>query len=433
VSGAWRVSEESFWGAYNPFTEFKLRASIGTAGGRPEFQAQYETLTLNNGQLSKSTLGNKFLKPELSTEIEVGLDFALMNRAFVELVYAQTDVQDQLLAVPLAGYYGFGAQWRNAGDLATNTIEATVSGTVLDRSDLFLDVGLTFDRTRQRITAFDSNPYLGGPLGLFFIRDNERLGAMYGDLFITDVSQLPAGADASLFDVNDDGYLVPVGAGNSYMSGPGSDGMVGTDDDLWGTRIETGAGVYRWGIPIKYYDEAEETSTVQIANAVPDFSLGLNTTLNYKGIGVYMLWGAQIGGDVYNFTKQWSYRDGRAADQDQGGKAEGDKKSATYYEVLYDATARNSHFVEDATYLKLRELSVGYTFNRRQLSSVFGNALHSVGISLIARNVLTITNYTGFDPEVGSTAEFGDATLGRVDSFNYPPYRTYRAKLEIQF
>ena len=433
ASAAWRLSEEDFWGNDNPITEFKLRSSIGTAGGRPGFQAQYETLSLSNGQLSKSTLGNKYLKPELQTEIEFGLDVGIQDRVFLELVYAQTTVEDQLLAVPLAGYYGFGSQWRNAGDLATSTIEATLSGTLIDHSDLTLDMSLTFDKTEQEITEFDSNPYLGGPLGLFFIRDDERLGTMYGNLFLTDASQLPTGANASDFAVNDDGYLVPVGSGNGYNSGPGADGMVGTDDDLWGTFVESGGVNYRWGIPVKYYDEAEETDLVKIAEAVPDFNLGLNTTLNYKGVSLYMLWGAQVGGDVYNFTKQWSYRDGRASDQDQGGKAEGDKKSARYYETLYDATARNSHFVEDATYIKLRELSIGYTFNRRQLSSVFGNTLHSIGISLIGRNLLTITDYTGFDPEVGSTAGFGDATLGRVDNFNYPPYRTWRAKLEIQF
>ena len=433
ASGAWRISEEDFWSVDNPITELKLRSSIGTAGGRPRFEAQYETLTLNNGQLSKSTLGNRFLKPELQTEIEVGMDIGIQNRIFLELVYAQTTVKDQLLEVPLASYFGFGSRWQNAGDLATNTIEATVSGALIDRSDLFMDFSLTFDRTRQEITAFHSNPYLGGPLGLFFIRDNERLGTMYGNLFITDTSQLPTGTDASYFDLNDDGYLVPVGQGNSYTSGTGADGMVGTDDDLWGTLVDVDGTSYRWGIPVKYYDEAEETAIVEIANAVPNFSLGLNTTMSYKGISVYMLWGAQVGGDVYNFTKQWSYRDGRASDQDQGGKAEGDKKSITYYEVLYDATARNSHFVEDATYIKLRELSVGYTFNRRQLQRVFGNSLHSIGISLIGRNLLTFADYTGFDPEVGSTAGFGDATLGRVDNFNYPSYRTYRAKLEIQF
>ena len=429
-SGAWRLSEESWWPASESLTEFKLRASIGTAGGRPGFQAQYETLSLSNGNLTKSTLGNAFLKPELQTEIEFGMDIGILDRIFVELVYADTEVEDLLLRTPLAGYYGFSSQWRNAGTLVSNTIEASVDANVYNSRDMDVSLGLIFDRTRQEITAFNSNPYLGGPLSLFYFREGEQLGTMYGNLFMTDASQLPADVDASYFDVNDDGYLVPVGQGNSHTSGPGSDGNLGTEDDLWGTTVSVGGRSYNWGIPVKYYDEENSTDRVVIADALPDFSMGFNTNFRYKGFNLYMLWGAQIGGDVYNFTKQWSYRDGRAADQDQGHKAADMRKSTRYYEVLYDATARNSHFVEDATYLKLRELSVGYTFNRSQLARVFGNVLHSVSASLIGRNLLTFSDYTGFDPEVGGGS---DATLYRVDDFNYPPFRTIRAKLEIQF
>ena len=95
---------------------------------------------------------------------------------------------------------------------------------------------------------------------------------------------MPAGADASYFDVNDDGYVVPVGQGNSYTSGAGPDGTLGGKDDLWGTTVKVGENSYRWGIPVKFYDEENETDQVQIANALPDFSLGLNTTFRYKGI-----------------------------------------------------------------------------------------------------------------------------------------------------
>lgn len=429
-SAAWRVSEESFWPADNPITELKLRASIGTAGGRPRFQAQYETLYLGNGQLSKSTLGNATLKPELQTEMEFGLDMGILDRIFLELVYADTKVEDLLLAVPLAGYYGFDSQWRNAGDLSSNTIEASVNGTIYSSRDMDFEVGVIFDRTRQEITEFESNPYLGGPQSLFYFREGEILGGMYGNEFITDLSQLPTGVDASFFDVNDDGYVVAVGQGNSYTSGAGPDGTLGGEDDLWGTSVEVGDASYRWGIPIKFYDEENETDQVQIGNTLPDFNLGLNTTFRYKGFRLYMLWGAQIGGNVYNFTKQWGYRDGRNADQDQRGKEEGMKKSTTYYEVLYDATGKNSHFVEEGDYIKLRELSVGYTLNRQQLSRVFGDVLHSLSASIIGRNLLTLTNYSGFDPEVGTGL---DPTLHRVDDFSYPAYRTLRAKLEFQF
>ncbi|MCY4172139.1 MAG: SusC/RagA family TonB-linked outer membrane protein [Bacteroidetes bacterium] len=428
---AWRISEESFWPAGNPITELKLRASQGTAGGRPRFEAQYETLSLSNGSLSKSTLGNAFLKPELQTELELGLDIGVMDRIFIELVYADTQVEDILLAVPLAGYFGFGNQWRNAGTLSSNTIEASVNANVINSRDMSLDLGIIFDRTNQEITTFDSNPFLGGPNSLFFFRDGNIMGAMYGIEFIRDLSRLPSGVDQSLFDVNDDGYVVAVGQGNTYSSGPGPDGVLGGMDDLWGTLVEIGDDSYRWGIPIKYYDEENKTDQVEIGKGLPDFNLGFNSTFNYKGFQLYMLWGAQIGGEVYNFTRQWSYRDGRNADQDQGGKQDEDKKSTTYYEVLYDATANNNHFIEDGTYIKLREISIGYTLDRQLLSRIFGgDVLHSISASIIGRNLITLSGYSGFDPEVGAEP---DPTLYRVDSFNYPALRTIRAKLEFQF
>ncbi len=431
---AWRISEESFWPNNTPLTEFKLRASLGTAGGRPRFQAQYETLFLADGQLSKSTLGNAFLKPELQTELEFGLDVGVLDRLFIELVYADTKVDDMLLAVPLPGVYGFGSQWRNAGDLSTSTIEASLNANVINSRDMSLDFGVIFDRTRQEISRFDSNPFLGGPQSLFFFREGNIIGAMYGNEFITDLSRLPTGVDQGLFDINDDGYVVAVGSGNSYTSGAGPDGVLGGDDDLWGTEVEVGDEKYPWGIPIKYYDEENETDQVRIGSGLPDFNLGFNSTFTYKGFRLYMLLGSQIGGNVYNFTKQWGYRDGRSADQDQGQKLEEMKKSTTYYEVLYDATAKNSHFVEDATYLKLRELSVGYTLNRQQLSRFFGGALHSLSFNIIGRNLITITGYSGFDPEVGDDGDDGwDPTLYRVDNFSYPALRTIRGKIEFQF
>ncbi len=430
ASGAWRVSEETFWPADNPISELKLRASIGTAGGRPKFEAQYEVLFLGDGQLSKSTLGNVSLKPELQTEAEFGIDVGVMDRIFIELVYANTTVEDLLLETPLPGYTGFGSQWRNAGNLSSNTFEASVNASVYSSRDMSLEIGAIFDRTRQEITEFESNPYLGGPRGLFYFRNGETLGAMYGAKLIRDLADLPSDADANLFDVNDDGYVVAVGQGNTYASGAGPDGTLGGEDDLWGTTVEVGDASYGWGLPIKYYDEENETDQVQIGNTLPSFNVGFNTTFRYKGVHLYMLWGAQIGGDVYNATKQWGYRDGRNSDQDQGGKEESMKKSTVYYAALYNTNSLVNHFVEDGSYLKLRELSLGYTLNRQQLSRVFGNVLHSLSASIVGRNLLTFSSYSGFDPEVG---DGDDPTLYRVDNYSYPPFRTIRAKLEFQF
>jgi hypothetical protein len=271
---------------------------------------------------------------------------------------------------------------------------------------------------------------------------------MYGNTWLSDPSQLQntfgEGVNPSAFDVNDDGYLVPVGEGNTWRDG--------IAEELWGTQVDIGGGqTAAFGIPVKALN-AEGEDFVEIGNTVPDFNINFNTNVQWKGFSAYALLSSQVGGDVYNFTRQWSYRDGRHRDQDEFGKPDAEKKINTYYETLYDATNKNDHFVEDGTFLKLRELSLSYTFDRARLNDLLGasNVLNRLSISLVGRNLLTFTDYSGFDPEVGSsdggeagTAEnsnnpdtqpsTGDATLYRVDNFDYPPFRTITGRLEFQF
>ncbi|HMB91063.1 MAG TPA: SusC/RagA family TonB-linked outer membrane protein, partial [Rhodothermales bacterium] len=193
VSGAWRLSEENFWPLKNFMEEFKVRYSLGTAGGRPQFDAQYETFSLSNGQISKGTLGNAFLKPELQTEQEFGIDMGLLDRFSASVVYAKAKVEDQLLLVPLPGFFGFESQWQNAGTLESNTLEATLDASILRGRNMTLDMGFVFDRTRQEITEFNANAFRGGPTSAFYFRGGEILGAMYGEKWLTDTGELADG------------------------------------------------------------------------------------------------------------------------------------------------------------------------------------------------------------------------------------------------
>jgi len=128
---------------------------------------------------------------------------------------------------------------------------------------------------------------------------------------------------------------------------------------------------------------------------------------------------AQIGGDIYNETWQWGLREMRAVEADQFGKPEELKKPALYYSTLYDVNSTNSHFVEKATYWKWRELAVTYTFDRRALSGLFGRFLEKLSIGAVGRNVLTLTDYRGYDPEAGT--------------FGYPNFRTLAGVIEFEF
>ncbi|HET7187597.1 MAG TPA: carboxypeptidase regulatory-like domain-containing protein, partial [Gemmatimonadaceae bacterium] len=165
LSGAYRMAEESWW-PVKSISEFKLRASQGTAGGRPDFDDQFETFDfIAGGGLRKSTLGNKFLKPEHATETEIGLDMIVKERYSLQLSYAKNKVVDQLVQIPLSAFYGYTSQWQNAGTVEGNTIEATLEAQVLSRPTLSWRMGFVADRSRNKITEFNRSCFQTNTIG----------------------------------------------------------------------------------------------------------------------------------------------------------------------------------------------------------------------------------------------------------------------------
>ena len=116
-------------------------------------------------------------------------------------------------------------------------------------------------------------------------------------------------------------------------------------------------------------------------------------------------------------------------DLDQSGKAESEKKPIAYYTSLYHGNDRNSEFVEDGSYLKLAEASVRYRFGELALNNfaggVLGNLFKGITLGVQGKNIFTLTNYTGIDPQVGSI-EY------RIDSFNYPKIREFTGIVELE-
>jgi TonB-linked SusC/RagA family outer membrane protein len=421
VSGAYRMAEEGWW-PFSMFSEFKLRASRGTAGGRPDFDDQFETFEfIEGGGVVKETLGNKFLKPEHSTETEIGIDAIVRDRYSVQLSYARNKVVDQLIQIPLAGFFGYTLQWQNAGTVEGNSVEATFEAQLMQRNDFSWRMGLVADRSRHRITEFNRSCFSRNTIQ--FICANETMGAMYGFSFIKSPAQLPADAQGSAaqFAVNDEGLLVWVGTGNTFTEGQ--------TEQLWGTSATIGANNYGWGMPIKLRDAGGSDALVKIGDGNPDFRIGWSNTLGWKNWNLFGLIDMQRGGDVYNQTNQRMYQWARSADVDQTGKAQELKKPIEYYVALYSANDPTDYFVEDGTYLKLRELSLRYRLGNELLARLGRTGISGASISLIGRNLLTITDYKGYDPEVGLPGN----PIVRLDSFDYPRYRTITGSFEITF
>jgi hypothetical protein len=183
------------------------------------------------------------------------------------------------------------------------------------------------------------------------------------------------------------------------------------------------------GTLIKYVN-AEGDQHV-IGNVNPDFNWGLANNFRVGSFNVYALFDGQHGGNVYNFTKQWMTQDKRMGDADMSGVPQAEKVPLTVFTgSLYNGLNASDFFVEDGSYVKLRELSVSYTLGADAMRIAGINKFaNGVKVALIGRNLKTWTKYTGFDPDVTGGGDFNF----RVDGFRYPNFRTITGQVELTF
>jgi TonB-linked SusC/RagA family outer membrane protein len=481
---AWRVAQEPWW--FVPqIDELKLRASIGTAGGRPGFSYQYQTYDIVTGLVSAVTLGNKFLKPESIRENEYGLDMQAFHRIGLTLNYAKSVARDQILNVPLSVASGFATQWQNAGVLENKSYEASLNVPILNGRDVQYSTRLIYDRNRAEVThlyvpSFNPGANLStNTLNIFLVcspvkgeagycdptknQFPHRFGTFYGRMFARNCNQLPTQAAASCgipggaFQRNQDGFIVWVGQGNSITDG--------ITKNLWNAKLDTltspffsatangKAGLINrrvavnWGMPMIVRDSTGAALQQALGNPLPKYRWGFSHTFSYKNFTAYGLLDAARGQVVYNQGRGWSYLDFLEGHEDQRNKSVGDAKPLGYYYRagapdqsrlggLYDVLGANNAVTEDASYTKLRELQVGYHFG--QLGVIGGDW----SVSVIGRNLKTWTKYTGFDPEVGSGAVSGTGSttngpgsgaITAIDAFTFPNVRSVTFALSTSF
>lgn len=482
-SVAWRISQEPFW--FIPaIDEFKLHASIGTAGGRPSFASQYQTFSVSNGIVSPGVLGNNLLKPESIRENEYGLNMEIFHKIGIEATYALSNSRDQILLVPLPAASGFSAQYQNAGVLQNKTLEGAINIPIINGRDVQYSTRLIYDHNRAVIThlyvpqfTFGANEQAAtdiflacsstpGEKGSCTTGQNARYGTFYGRAFVRQCSQLPTAAQASCgpgldFQQNSDGFIVWVGAGNSLADG--------ITRNLWQARLPTNSPFYAatsaptsastqffsrlvnpisWGALIVQRDSTGTAMQVPLGNPLPNFRWGLSQTLNIKRLSAYALIDAAMGQHVWNQGRSWSYLDFLEGSEDQAGKSVADAKPIGYYYRagapdnsgiggLYDILGPNNWATENANYAKLRELNVGFHVGR------IGNVGGDWSVNMIGRNLHTWTNYKGFDPEVGfggvagqgssSSKGAGSAAINAIDAFTFPNLRTFSFSLSSSF
>jgi TonB-linked SusC/RagA family outer membrane protein len=390
----------------NAVSFFKLRASYGQAGNLTGIGA-YERFTNYfptsfNGRtalIPSTALGNEFIKPERQTEIEVGTDLSLLaGRLGVEFTFYNQTIDDLLLQRQLAPSIGSQTRIENVGELTNRGVELALRGALVQRRDFNLDATILFSANRNEVTRLNDGNGDGigdafaigdGNFGAQWAIEGEPLGVFYwfaaarnedGSLLL-DANGLPQ-RERGTQDINDPSTITPQ-----------RDPVTGqpTGSNL---RILTG-------------------------DPNPDWNGSFITDLRYRDLEFRMQWDAVQGFDVFNWNARNGDRFGRGNTVDFGRELE---EGSTIPKGTADAYGRlllTDKYVEDGSFVKLRELSLAYTIR----PDVIG--LQSVRLRLAGRNLFSFDDYSGYDPEVSiagrstgvSGFDFGAVPIPRQYSF----------------
>jgi TonB-linked SusC/RagA family outer membrane protein len=450
ISGVWRMSEEP-WFKLPKISDARFRISRGTAGNTPSFTAQYETYSCSNSGCSLGQAGNSKLKPETTTEVEMGVDFTLFDRLGVEITKSDNSTRDQMINAPTPSSMGFTNQWINGGTLENHTYEVAVSLPVITQRDMQWNMRFSWDRTRTYITELAIPDY---NTGFFLMSDNKdsvnsgyplnRYGNIWGRHFYHTCGELPAAAaadcgDGKNYQMNDKGWVVWVGAGNSWRDG--------ITKNLWQTKLPAVNSPWNtplyFGMPIVVRplkgEKGEGLGRKDIVgNTLPSFRLSYNSTFTYKKATLYALFDGTYGHYIYNEGEQWGLFDMNSSDFDQEARTVETAKPIGYnWRVgapehvgiggFYDILGANNYSVENGSYVKLRELSLSY-----KVGPIAGVGDWTFGI--VGRNIKTWTSYSGYDPETGiSGGQTGSGLILQQDSFDYPTLRTITLSFSTRF
>ena len=227
----------------------------------------------------------------------------------------------------------------------------------------------------------------------YLLREGERVGTHFGNRIIRSLGEV---------DANGDPLLDP--AGNYEIV----NGMV--------VDVDSRAVQFR-------------PTPDRIGSAEPDFTLSFRndvTLFQNLTMAVQLDW--VEGQDIYNRTKQWLYRDLQHEDVAEPVTIGGETGAfAAYYSSLYNTNVQNEFFVEDGSFIRLREVTLSYNFS----DLVKIPSVQRLQLTASGRNLLTFTDYTGFDPEV---SHFGnDSRIRGLDEFTYPNFRTFTLGLNVVF
>lgn len=451
VALAWRISQENFLRDVEEINSLKLRLGWGKTGNQNV--SDWATMALLSNKTTPWGVGvltgntpNPELTWESTSSYNIGIDLGLLQNR-IELVadvyYKKTD--NLLLQVQLPAYLGSSGQgaasnpWMNIGSLENKGIELTLNTTNIANRDFQWTSNIVFSLNRNKVKSLDtataSIEKTFQPSSNNYIVTKTIVGQPIGQFWgYKVIGRFDRAEDFYFHDANGNLQQVAIPEGNTIA-----------ESSTW-------IGDYRYeDINGDGVINAEDCTF--IGNPEPKFNWGFGNTLNWKGFDLNIMFSGAYGNKALNMTRM------RIEDPRQKSNVLASSLNvaqvgvidpnlpANDYRNLYvtnagsttlpaiqvsDANANYGRIsdllVEDASYIRLQNISVGYTLPRELLRKIY---LENVRVYFSAQNVHTWTKYKGLDPEVG--AMYGDALMTGLDYGRYPSPRIYTFGLNVSF
>ncbi|ALM49424.1 hypothetical protein AMR72_11255 [Flavobacterium psychrophilum] len=389
VSGGWRISNEEFLKNVESINELKVRVGWGLVGNdNIGNYTWYQRITPGSNYPIGGTIQpgnypasiqNSDLKWEASEQTNIGIDIALFkNRVRFSADAYRKRSKDLLLNVPLPRTSGFDNITMNAGEIENKGLEFQLSTVNFDGADFKWNTDLNISFNRNKV------------INLVGQKINDGGIAGRGDAVLLQEGQ-------------------PLGQFFGYQ---------------WG-GVDPGTGNV-------YYIAADGTSTFDpteadkkiIGNSNPDFIYGITNNFSYKNVSLNLFFQGSQGNDILNATRfdTESMIDSRNQTTAVLRRWQNPGDVTDVPKVTTDGSTNNSrissHYIENGSYLRLKAITLGYDFSKTALDRI---GLSALKLYATGENLFTITDYSGFDPEVNSYGN--NNRVGGIDYGTYPQTR----------
>jgi len=386
---SWNVDKEGFLANVKSIDYLKVRLSGGIVGNQeiPDyaFTTSYATGSYaGSSSYSKENASNDHLKWETTASYNLGFDLGLLkNRLNIVFDAYYKKTSDLLLVVPVGFASGVTSQLQNVGNVVNKGVELSVNATLLQRRKLQWTVSANAAYNKNEITDMGTtNDVILGSDKQQILRRGESLGAFYGLQFAGIVQQ---GEDVS--------KLPSV---NGQIPKPGDLKFADTDGN---GRIDG-------------------NDRVILGSTQPKIVYGFSSQFSYRGFDVSASFSGSYGNKVYNALERRLEQTGDSYNVlttvlDSWTPANGSQTlplatNARPFSYI------DSRYVQNASYLKLRNLTVGYHLKIKELKNL---KIEGIRLYATASNLFTITPYKGYDPEVSSGTDSGVYPASRTFTF----------------